>query len=155
LSDSEIIGQFHNPEVYLNQRKLNSNFSASDFKVVEALEENGGINGSKIIKLPFLYFDVALTSQLESSAGLPEQIILVNHSNKTANIIDIRSCDLSKIHEIGADIDHKLDLLLANSTKIAKACKLICSRERILADYLPKYTKTQKANNARKGTARR
>ena len=154
LSDSEIIGQFHDPEVYLNQRKLNSNFSASDFKVVEALEENGGINGSKIIKLPFLYFDVALDSQLQSSAGLPEQIILVNHSNKTANIIDIRSCDLSKIHEISADIDHKLDLLLANSTKIAKACKLICSRERILADYLPKYTKMQKTNNTKKGSSR-
>lgn len=155
LDDSEVIEQFHNPEVYLKQRKLNSNFSESNFKVVEALEENGGINGSKVIKVPFLYFDVALTSQLENLVGLPEQIILVNHSNKTANIIDIQSCDLSKIHEISTDIDHKIDLLLANSTKIAKACKLICNRERVLADYLPKYTKRSKATKASEDSSRR
>ena len=131
------------------------NFTESDFKVVEALEENGGIDRSRVVKLPFLYFDAELGNQLESADGLPEQIIFVNNSNKTANIVDIRSCDHSKIHQIGEDIEHKLSLILANSSKIATACKLICSRERVLADYLPKYTKKLKATNASKETSRR
>ena len=143
-NDEDAAKEFHNPDYYLKMRSLNSRFSQSNYRVIQALEENGGINPHRIAKVPFLYYETQMRAYLEKSIGLPDQIILINDSNQTANIIDTSKTDASQIQKVRSEITGKLDIIFANAGIISHKCKLICDRNRIISDYLPQYSKKAK-----------
>ena len=147
-SDKEVVNKFHDPSFYLNMRSLNSQFTRSNFQTIEALKENGGINTSSIASLPFLYFDTQIRD-LEVTVGMPDRLVLINHTNKTANIINTQEVDHAEVQEMRSNMLSKLDLLFTNPKKLIQKCRLICSRELVIQNYLDQYsTKTNRAKKA-------
>ena len=139
-SDEEATNEFHNPDYYLKMRSLNSTFTQSNYRMVQALEQNGGIDSSKIAKVPFLYYEVQMRTYLEKTLGFPEQIILMNNSNQTANVIETSKTNSSQIQTIKSEITGKLGIIFANSKIISRKCRLICERNHIISDYLSQYS---------------
>jgi len=147
-NDEDAAKKFHDPDYYLKMRSLNSRFSQANYRVIQALEENGGIDSNRIVRVPFLYYETQMRACLEKTAGLPDQIILINDSNKTANIIDMSKIDASQIQQARSEIIEKLDIIVANARMVSKKCKLICDRNHIISEYLAQYS--LKAKTARK-----
>ena len=150
FNDKDIVIKFHDPSFYLEKRKLNSRFTSSNFKTIEALKENGGINSSNIAILPFLYFETQMRD-LEITDGIPDRIILTNQSNKTANIINTQEVDNAQVHEMRSNMLAKLDFLMTNSEELARKCRIISSREIVIQNYLSQFS--SKASKTKKITS--
>ena len=137
---SVLVQRFHDPSFYIKMRSLNSGFSSSNFKMLEVLEESGEIGTSNIAKVPFLYYEASLNEYLAAEGDLPQRLILVNNTNETANVISTKSIDESHIQYLRSDLLKQLSTVFENIQLISERCKIICSRERIISDYLSQYT---------------
>ena len=137
--DKEVIMKFHDPAFYLEMRSLNSQFTSSNFKTLEALRENGGINSRKIATLPFLYYEAQLRS-FEIPIDALDHIILINQSNKTANIISMQEVSHAQVQETHSNMLAKLDFLLTNSQELSRKCKLITTRDLVLNNYIAQFS---------------
>ena len=145
-NDKDVVIKFHDPKFYLEMRRLNSKFTSSNFKTIEALKENGGINSSSIGNLPFLYFEAQMRN-LEKTVGIPDRIILTNQSNRTANIINTQEVDNAQVHEMRSKMLAKLDFLLTNSEELTRKCRIISSRETVIQNYLSQFSSKIKKIN--------
>ena len=145
--DDEVVSKFHDPSFYLEMRSLNSQFTKSNFQTIEALKENGGINTSSIANVPFLYFESQMRD-LETTVGMPDRLILTNHSNKTANIINMQEVDNAEVQEMRSQMLAKLEFLLTNTEELTRKCKIISSRELVIQNYLVQFSR--KINKVKK-----
>jgi len=93
-----------------------------------------------------------MRAYLEKTIGLPDQIILINDSNKTANIIETSKTDASQIQKVRSEIIEKLDIIFANARKVSKKCKLICDRNHIISEYLAQYSLKAKTASEQSNT---
>ena len=150
-SDNEAVKNFHDPDYYLEMRKLNSDFSSANFKTIQTLKENGGFNPSRIADLPFLYFDSELKNHKDKHNVKPTQIALINQSNKTAQIINTEEIASSSVQELRSMMFNNLEILLGCTETLKQKCQVICDRSFTQGHYLTQF-KTKSKGKASKAS---
>lgn len=148
-NDDESITNFHDPNFYLKMRKLNKGYSRANFKIIQTLKENGSFNPSAVADIPFLYFDAELKNYKDKYNTKPTKIAFINHSNKTAQIINVDDVSRSSVQDIRSSMFNKLEVLLDNKEKLACRCRTLCDRKKIQDKYLSQFSIKVKANTSK------
>ena len=145
--DDNIVNDFHDPDFYMEMRSLNSSYSHSHFKTLEALKQRNEIDPKTMISLPFLYYETEMKNFIDKHGVLPDHIFLVNQSNKTANIISTKEVDASQVQEMRLNILKNLNIVLDNINILNQKCETIRSRENVMKTYLNRYSPKTKLTN--------
>lgn len=138
--DKDVIKNFHDPNYYIEMRKLNKDFTIANYKMIEALETNSPVGTDRLVKLPCLYFDSQALKSFGPNFQLPEFIALMNQSNKTAHLLDTKKIDPSIVQQQHSSVIKKINYLAENHELLASKCKLLSNRSEIISDYLAKYS---------------
>ena len=138
-SDEEAIKNFHDPDFYLEMRKLNDGYSSANFQTIQTLKENGSFDPILVADIPFLYFDAELKNHKDRHNAKPAQIAFVNPSNKTAQIIDTDEVTRSSLQELRSTMFTNLELILENTEELSKKCRIICDRSHTQEKYLSQF----------------
>ena len=138
--DEDVIKNFHNPNYYIQMKKLNNVFTVANYKMIEALETNSPVGTDRLVKLPCLYFDSQALKSFGPNFQLPEFIALMNQSNKTAHLLDTKKIDPSIVQQQYSNVIKKINYLVENHELLANKCKLLNNRSKIISDYLTNYS---------------
>ena len=133
ISSEQRLDFFYDPTYYLDMRKLNANFTESNYSLLKALPSNLPTNS--YLELPYLYF-----STLSDSNQLPDKIGLLNNMSKTAAIICPRNVSEVTLKSILRKSFSVLNNFQENSISISNACQALMDRSLIKSHFLCKYS---------------
>jgi hypothetical protein len=154
--DKDVVKNFHSPSYYIEMKKLNRDYTTANYRLVEALETNSPVSPKRLVKLPCLYFDSQALNSFGPNFQLSEFIVLMNHSNKTANLINTKNIDALIVQQHHSNIIEKINHLVDNYELLANKCSLLSDRSKIVSDYLSMYSvqkpKAQKKSHLKNST---